>query len=86
MAQVKTFGWSDINLSISGTNTEVNKLPSVHVRGDFRFKDIDWLDRLSKSGAALSQSEEQMLIDIINDHGVEQLVHFPTREKKTYWI
>ena len=22
-----------------------------------------------------------MLIDIMNDHGLEQLVHFPTREK-----
>ena len=24
-----------------------------------------------------------MLVDIINDHGLEQLVHFPTREKHT---
>ena len=24
-----------------------------------------------------------MLIDIVNDHGLEQLVHFPTREKNT---
>ena len=55
-----------------------NKLPSVHVRGDFHFSDIDWLDRLNKSGAALSQSEEKMLINIMNDHGLEQLVHFPT--------
>ena len=33
-----------------------NKLPSVHVRGDFNFKDISWLDRLNKSGSMLSQS------------------------------
>ena len=26
-----------------------------------------------------------MLIDIMNDHGLEQLVHFPTREK-IHWI
>ena len=32
-----------------------NKLPSFHALGDF--KDIDWPDRLHKSGAALSQSE-----------------------------
>ena len=57
------------------------KLPSVHVLGDFNFRDIDWPDRLNKSGSALSQSEGQMLIDIMNDHGLEQLVHFPTREK-----
>ena len=59
-----------------------NKLPSVHVLGDFNFKDIDWPDRL-KSGAALSQSEGKILKDIMNDHDLEQLVHFLTREKKT---
>ena len=58
------------------------KLPSVHVLGDFNFRDIDWPDRLNKSGSGLSQSERQMLIDIMNDHGLEQLMHFPTREKK----
>ena len=62
-----------------------NKLPAVHVLGDFNFKDIDWPDRLIKSGAALSQSEGKILIDIVNDHGLEQLLHFPTREK-THWI
>ena len=30
------------------------KLPSIHVLGDFNFKDIDWPDRLSKSGSTLS--------------------------------
>ena len=56
------------------------KLPSVHVLGDFNFRDIDWPDKLFKSGSALSQSEGQMLTDIMNDHGLEQLVHFPTRQ------
>ena len=60
-----------------------NKLPSVHVLGDFNFKDIAWPDRLNKSSSMLSQSEGQMLIDIMNDHGLEQLVHFPTREENT---
>ena len=32
---------------------------------------------------ALSQSEGQKLIDIMNDHGLEQMVHFPIREKNT---
>ena len=57
------------------------KLPSVHVLGDFNFKDTDWPDRLSKSGSTVSQSEGQKLIHIMNDHGLEQMVHFPTREK-----
>ena len=60
-----------------------NKLPSVHVLGDFNFKDIDWPDRLNKSGAALSQSEGKILIDTMNNHDLEQLVHFLTREKNT---
>ena len=83
---VKTFNCSEISLTISGTNIKVKKLPSVHVLGDFNFKDIEWTDRLNKSGSALSQSEGQMLIDIMNDHGLEQLVDFPTREKKIHWI
>ena len=32
-------------------------LTSVHVLEDFNFRDIDWPDRLNKSGSALSQSE-----------------------------
>ena len=65
------------------THHKGKKLPSAHVLGDFNFKDIDWPDRLSKSGSTLSQSEGQILIDIMNDHGLEQMVHFPTREKNT---
>ena len=65
------------------THHKGKKLPSAHVLGDFIFKDIDWPDRLSKSGSTLSQSEGQILIDIMNDHGLEQMVHFPTREKNT---
>ena len=63
------------------THHKGKKLPSVHVLGDFNFKDIDWPDRLSKSGSTLSQSKGQILIDVMNDHGLEQMVHFPTREK-----
>ena len=59
------------------------KLPSVHVLGDFNFKDIDWPDRFSKSGSTVSQSEGKILTDIMNDHGLEQMVYFPTREKNT---
>ena len=65
------------------THHKGKQLPSVHVLGDFNFKDIDWPDRLSKSGSTLSQSEGQILIDIMNDNGLEQMVYFPTREKNT---
>ena len=67
-----------------GTHHKGKTLSPVHVLGDFNFKYIDWpADRLSKSGSTLRQSEGQLLIDIMNDHGLEQMVHFPTREKKT---
>ena len=36
------------------------KLPSVHVLGDFNFREIVWPDRLSKSGIMLSQSEARL--------------------------
>ena len=68
------------------THHKGKKLPSVHVLGDFNFKDIDWPDRLSKSGSTLSQSEGQILIDIMNDLGLEQMVHFPTWETHWTWF
>ena len=84
------FGWKCLQtklfreqLDYIKTHHKGKKLPSAHVLGDFNFKDIDWPDRLSKSGSMLSQSEGQILIDIMNDHGLEQMVHFPTREKNT---
>ena len=63
------------------THHKGRKLPSV--LRDLHFKDIDWPDRLSKSGSTLSQSEGHILTDIMNDHGFEQMVHFPIREKNT---
>ena len=50
---------------------------------DFNFCDIVWPDRLSKSGSPLSLSEGEKFIEILNDYHLEQLVHFPTREKNT---
>ena len=57
--------------------------PSVHVLGDFNFGDIVWPDMLNKSGSPLSPSEGEILIEIMNDYGLEQLVHFPTRKRNT---
>ena len=56
--------------------------PPVHVLGDFNFGDIVWPDRLNKSGSPLSQSEGEILIEM-NDYGLEQLLHLPTRERNT---
>ena len=60
-----------------------NKPPSVHVLGYFNFGDIVWPVRLNKSGSPLSPSEGEILIEIMNDYGLEQLVHFPSRERNT---
>ena len=38
------------------THHKGKKLPSAHVLGDFNFKDIDWPDRLSKSGSTMVKS------------------------------
>ena len=57
--------------------------PPVLVLVYFNCRDMVWLDRLNKSGSSLSQTEGQILIDIMNDHGLEQLVNFPTTERNT---
>ena len=59
-------------------------LPSVHVLRDFNFREIVWPERLSKSGTMPSQSEGQMLLDIMDDRDLEQTIHFPTRDKYTF--
>ena len=37
----------------------------------------------NKSGSPLSPSEGEILIEILNDYGLEHLVQFPTRERNT---
>ena len=65
------------------THHKGKKLPSVHVLRDFNFKYIDWPDRLSKSGSILSESEGQILIDIMNDHGLNKWYTSPLKKKNT---
>ena len=48
-----------------------NNPPTVHFLGDFNFGDIVWPDRLNKSGSPLSPSEGEILIEIMNDYGLE---------------
>ena len=60
-----------------------SKSPSVHVLGDFNFRDIVWPDRLNKQGFSLSMSEGAKLVELISDRELEQVVHFPTRGQNT---
>ena len=48
--------------------------------------EIVWPARLSKSSTILSQFEGQILLDIMDDHGLGQMIHFPTRDKKPWTI
>ena len=53
--------------------------PGIHIMGDFNFAKIDWKTHLNTDGNDLSNSDGLALIDIIQDHYMEQLIHFPTR-------
>ena len=56
------------------------KLPKIHILGDFNYRNIAWPQKLHKEGRMLYPSEGQTLINIMEDHALEQLVNFPTRE------
>ena len=57
--------------------------PSVHVLGDVNFRDIVLPDRLNKQGFSMSMSEGAMLVELVSDHELEQVVHFPIRGQNT---
>lgn len=56
-----------------------DKHPKIHLMGDFNFRNIDWSTGLNKNGGSLSQSDGMVLIDALNEHGLQQMVNFPTR-------
>ena len=58
-----------------------NKPPSVHVLGTSTSETL--FGQILKSGSPLSPSEREILIEIMNDYGLERLVHFPTIERNT---
>ena len=58
--------------------------PLVHVLGDFDFRDIVWPETdQTKLIHCLVNFLGEILTEIVNDYGLEQLVHFPTRERNT---
>ena len=82
VAQSKTSSCFETSLITLSPNIKVQ---NFHVLGGstFNFREIVWPDRLSKSGTMLSQSEGQILLDIMNNHGLEQMVSFPTRDQNS---
>ena len=64
------------------THYKGKKLPSVHVQEISSSKILTGQTDLANQ-VQRCQSEGQILIDIMNEHGLEQMVHFPTREKNT---
>ena len=69
----------ELTSEIELLRSQLQKIKSMH-NGT---PPIVWPDRLNKSESPLSPSKGERLIDIINDYGLEQLVHFPTRERNT---
>ena len=59
-----------------------SKRPKIHILGDFNYRSIKWPKTIHLEGRNLYPSEGQTLINIMNDHALEQLVNFPTRENK----
>ena len=66
---MKTFNYSDISLTISGTNIKVKNSPRFYVLGDFNLRDIDegldlgvWNSLISKHLAHYSLSLTFLLI------------------------
>ena len=59
---MKNSNYLENSLITLGLDHKGKKLPSVHVLGDFNFKDIDWPDRLSKSKFP---TQEKNTLDLI---------------------
>ena len=55
-------------------------IPTIHVIGYFNLFTL-----LLSKATWLSQTEGQILIDIINDIGLEQRIDFPTSEAKSWF-
>lgn len=66
-------------LSKIQTQSPKNKIPNIHLLGNFNFPSIDWDTKTGKNGKVLSQTDGQAFVDILNDHHIEQLIDFPTR-------
>ena len=70
-------------MSYSKTNLKRLKRYIKEINAPRFFRDIVWPDKLNKQGSSLSMSEGAMLVELINDHELEQVVHFPTRGQNT---
>ena len=73
----------EMSLFILSFSIKVKRLPSDHVLCHFNLSEIVWPTSLCKSGSMFNQSEGQMLLDIMDDHDLEQMIPFPTRDKNT---
>ena len=73
---VKTSSYLETSLSKKGIRIKVKKqIPASKISTGQRVS-------INHAQRCVSRREKN-LIDIMNDHGLEQLVHFPTREMNT---
>jgi hypothetical protein len=54
-------------------------LPNVILGGDFNLPDIDWDNYTVKPNPQYGQKVNRLLLDIAEEHGLQQDVHEPTR-------
>ena len=54
-------------------------LPNVIVGGDVNLRDIDWDNYSVKPNPQYGYQVNQMMLDIAEEHGLQQTVHEPTR-------
>ena len=73
-------------VSLNLFSTSVQRVSSLNayvvIGGDFNLPSIDWTTCSLKSPSVYTNLHRQFL-DLLNDHGLQQMVTFPTRENNT---
>ena len=75
------YSFTQLDLSLHHLNQITNN-PTILLTGDFNLTSIDWSENLVKHGSPFRAIHEYSL-EILQDHGLQQLVTFPTRESNT---
>ena len=71
------YSLTQLDLSLHQLNETTNN-PTILLTGDFNLPGIDWSENLVKHSSPFRAIHEYSL-EILQDHGLQQLVTFPTR-------
>jgi len=78
-----SYSLAQLDLSLHKQN-EMNNNATVLLTGDFNLPGIDWTECFVKSGSPYKAIHEKSL-EILLDHGLQQLADFPTHQMNTYY-